>query len=110
MSLINYVEPVDIGSVFIGIGTLICSLVLAYIMYRFYVKFAQYIDVIINREAKYEILEECFLDKIAVKKGIDLNKELVRRKMFDDTKKKSFRRKIEEQIYEDMFGKEDKEK
>lgn len=106
MALINYVEPISMGDVFTGFGFLLLSCVFAYLLYKVYIKFSQYIDLIINREAKYEILEETFLDKIGKAKGIDLNQELVRRKMFDGTKKKSFRRKVEEQIYEDMFGKE----
>jgi hypothetical protein len=109
MALVNYIEPIDPGNIFVGIGALLLSIVAAYIMYRFYIKIAQYLDVMINREAKYEILEEAHLDKIAAKKGIDLNKELIKRKMFADTKRKSFRRKVEEQIYEDMFGKQKEE-
>lgn len=106
MAMIEYIEPANAGDVFIGMGGLILTLTLAYIFYRFYVKFCQYLDVVINREAKYEILEETFLDKIAKEKGIDLTKELVRRKMFEDTRRKSFRRKLEEQIYDEMFGKD----
>ena len=109
MALVEYIEPTNIGSFFTGIGSLIFAAVLAYIFYRLYVKFCQYLDVVINRESKYEILEESFLDGIAKKKGIDLEKELVKRQMFDE-KKKSFRARLEEQIYEEMFGKEDKEK
>lgn len=108
MSLINYVEPINIGSVFVGLGGLFLTLVLGYIFYRIYVKLAQYIDVLINREAKYELLEECMLDRVGEKSGIDLDKELIKRKMFSSPKKKSFRRKIEEQIYEEMFGKDKK--
>jgi len=110
MSLINYVEPISIGSIFAGIGAMIMFIVVSIIFYKLYIKLVQWINLIINREAKYEILEECFLDGIAKKKGIDLDKELVKRKMFETKRKKSFRRKVEEQIYEDMFGKEDKKK
>lgn len=106
MSLINYIEPVDVGSFFAGLGVLVISCVIAYIIYRVYIKFAQFIDVIINREAKYEILEESFLDKIGKAKGIDLDKELVKRKMFEGNKRKTFRKRIEEQVYEEMFGEE----
>jgi len=110
MSLINYVEPIDIGSFFSGIGTMVVALVLAYIFYRFYIKLCQFLDVTINRACKYEILEGAFLDIIAKKKGIDLEKELVKRQILRIEKKKSFRRKLEEQIYEEMFGKDKEEK
>ena len=112
MSLINYVEPVNIGGIFYGLAELVAMCVFVWIIYRIYSKFCQWIDIVINREAKYEILETSYLDKVGKKKGIDLEKELIKRKMFENTKRKSFRRKVEEQIYEEMFGKdkEDKEK
>jgi len=81
---------------------------IAYILYRFYIKVIQLVDIAINRAAKYELLEEVFLDRIADKKGIDLNKELAKRKMLRETKDKNFRQRLEEQIYEDMFGKDNK--
>ena len=114
MSLINYVEPVGLGEAFMGLcsglATLIVMCVLMYIIYRFYVKICQWFDIIINRDSKYAILESVYLDRIGKKKGIDLEKELVKRKMLENTKKKSIRKRIEDQIYEDMFGKEKEEK
>ena len=107
MPLIEYIEPFNAGTFFTGIGTLIVMIVFAWILYRLYLKIIQYMDVLVNREVKYEILEESFLDKIGKEKGIDLHKELVKRKIFEKSKK-SFRRKIEEQMYEEMFGKEEK--
>jgi len=109
MSLINYVEPVSAGEAFAGVGMLILSLVMAYILYRVYIKFAQWIDVIINRESKYELLQEAMLDEIAKKKGINLEAALVKRKMID-VRRKSFRRKVEDEVFAEMFGKDDKKK
>lgn len=110
MSLINYVEPFDAGSFFVGIGGLIMTIVLSIIFYRLYIKLVQYIDIIINREIKYEILEEVSLNEVGKKRGINLEEELVRRKITHNlTKKKSFRKRIEDQVYENMFGKDNKE-
>jgi|24BtaG_2_1085350.scaffolds.fasta_scaffold01399_5 hypothetical protein len=109
MSLIEYVEPANVGDFFVGIGSLILACVLAYILYRIYIKVAHWIDVMVNREAKYELLEETMLDKIAKDKGINLNEELAKRKIFD-IKHKSFRKKIEEKVYEEMFGKSKEKK
>jgi len=109
MALINYVEPVSVGGIFVGIGTLAVSLVLVYIFYRLYIKLVQYVDLIINKEAKYSILEESFLDKIAKEKGIDLNKELIKKDMLEK-EKKSFRKEIEKQIYNEMFPENKSEK
>lgn len=107
MSLINYVEPIHIGEIFLGLGGLFLCVIVGYIFYRIYIKLAQYLDVIYNREAKYEILEEVQLDAIAKAQGVDLNAELLNRKMLQ-VPSKSFRRKVEEQVYERMFGKEEK--
>jgi len=107
MALIEYIEPANPGALFAGLGVLIVSLVAAYLLYRLMIKVIQYFDMFYNKEAKYSILEETTLDKIARKKGIDLDKELLRKNMLQK-RKKTFRRKIEEQIYEEMFGKPDK--
>lgn len=105
MALINYVEPISIGGIFVGIGSLILCIVVASIFYKIYGKLAQYVEVIFNRESKYELLEEKYLDKIAKKEGFDLQGELIKRDMFKK-KTKSFRNKLEEQVFEEMFGKE----
>ena len=111
MSLINYIEPVNIGSVFGGIGVLIISLVMAFCLYRLFMILTDFFKIMYNRMSKYEILEGSFLDAIAKKKGIDLNKELAKRNLIQPQKqRKSFRQKLEDQIYEDMFGKEEKKK
>lgn len=109
MALINYIEPVSIGEVFSGIGILVLLLALAWIFIKIYGKIADFVNLHINKEAKYQILEEKFLDGIAAKKNIDLEKELIKNKMLKK-KNRSFRKRLEEQIYEEMFGKEkDKE-
>ena len=70
-----------------------------------------YLKILYNRQSKYELLEGSFLDEIAKKKGIDLDKELAKRNLLEPIRKrKSFREKLEDQIYEEMFGKELKEK
>lgn len=107
MSLITYVEPVNIGSLFAGIGALIMICTVSYIFYRLYIKICQWYDVIVNKEAKYAILEESFLDKIGESRGIDLNAELIKKNMLTSSKRTSFRKRIESEIYEDMFGSED---
>lgn len=83
---------------------------MAYILYRLYNKIIQFLDLIVNRVSKECILEEVFLDRIADKKGIDLNKELIKRNMLKDTRRKSLGRRIQDQIYEDMFSDENKSK
>lgn len=102
MSLINYVEPANIGSIFVGIGSLIVAIVVALIFYRLYGKFCEWVDLIINKEAKYSIIEEDCLQKIASTRNIDLDGELRKRNMLASPSK-NFRQKIEDQVFDEMF-------
>lgn len=110
MALINYVEPFQAGELMAGIAILVFMSVLSWIVYRIYKKVIQRLDSLFNREEKYDILEEVMLDRIAKEKGIDLDKELMKRNMIKEPKEKSIRKKIKDQVYEDFFGKEDKKK
>jgi len=110
MALIEYVEPVSVGQALVGLGMLILFCTFAYIFYRIYIKFAQYLDILLNREMKYEVMEETYLDGLAAKKGIDLNEELIKRKVIREIKNKTFRKRLEDQVFEQMFGKEEKKK
>ncbi len=105
MALINYVEPFNAGELLAGFGVLIFLLVMTAIIYRLFKVIIDYLTVLYNRESKYEILEEQFLNQVAAEKGIDLDKELLKRNIIRK-ERKSFRRKIEDDIYEKMFGKE----
>jgi len=105
MSLITYIEPINIGNVFVGIGTLIITFVVAWIMFSFFKPVIAWIKLVYNRENKYELLEEKMLDEVAKKKGIDLNAEMIKRNVLKQ-QRKSFRRKIEDEIYENLFPKE----
>ncbi len=65
------------------------------------------LDSWINKDIKYSLLEEMKLDEIAKKKGIDLDKELSKRQL-DIDKSKSFRKKLEEEVFKEMFEKSKK--
>jgi hypothetical protein len=106
MSLINYVEPINIGNVFVGLGGLIITLLLGFAFYQLLMVFVKWVTVYYNRDAKYEILEEQFMDEIAKEKGIDLDAELLKRDMIRK-KSKTFRKKLEEEVYKRMFKNED---
>ena len=105
MALIEYVEPVDPANFVAAIGVLVCLLVVAFILYRFYLKFIQWLDVSINKDIKYALVEELALDKMAKAKGIDLDKELIKRRVIHE-KRKDIQSKIKEKVYEEWFGKE----
>lgn len=108
MSLINYVEPASGGEVLVGIGIMVLFLVFSWIFYRLYNKVCVWFDSAINRDEKYNLLEEVMLDKMAKEKGIDLNKELMERNFLRQPKEsKSIRKKIKDKVYEDFFGKEE---
>lgn len=99
-----YGPTVDFAGLFAGIGVMILSCVMAYFFYQLTRVFRSSAD----KEEKYDLFHEMMLDKYASKKGIDLNKELVKRNVFKQ-QRKSIRRKVEEEIYDEMFGKGKKE-
>jgi len=105
MSLINYVEPVSIGGIFAGIGSLLFSIVVIFLIVKICKPLIDFITLGYNREIKYAIVEEDALNKIAKEKGIDIEKELVKRNVLRK-QRKTFRRKLEEDVYNEMFGKD----
>ncbi len=103
--MLNYFQAVNPGSIFIGLGSLIFVVVLTYLVYRFFMPIIGMLDSSNNREVKYALLEEISLEKIAESKGINLQEELVKRDAFA-RRRKTFRGKMEEQIFKDWFGEE----
>ena len=82
------------------LGVLILCCVFAYWFYH--IARSQKMEA--DREQNLFILEEMAMKKYATKKGIDMDKELMKKAIFQQ-KKKNFRKRIEEEIYDDLFGK-----
>jgi hypothetical protein len=111
MALINYVEPVDPSGMIVAFGSVILMGAFGYLIYKLITPIINLLETYYRREVKHEIFEESFLDEIAMEKGIDLNKKLAERKMFDNNmKRKSFRKRIEDEMYNKMFGDDKKKK
>lgn len=89
----------------LDIGGAVILLVVAYLIYQFTRTIRASADV----DEKIYILEGVALDKIAKKKGIDLDKEAMK-KCIIKKQRKNFYRKIKDDIYEEMFGKEKEDK
>lgn len=85
----------------IGIGVMVLMFVISYAVYQL----SRWIKPIADKEEKFELFEELCLDKLALKKGFNLPLEAEKRKMLKKNKY-NIRNKIQEQMYEDMFGKE----
>ena len=105
MSLINYVEPISAGEIFIGIGSLIIAIVISWIIYKVFRPICFWIEGLYNKDLRYWIVEEKMLNDIAKEKGIDIEAELIKRSILLK-KTKSFRNKIEEEVYNKMFPKD----
>ena len=103
MSLINYVEPISIGDIFVGFGVFLFIAVLSFIIWGLYRKLIQWWSISINREIKYGLIEEVMLDETAKEKGIDLNKELLKRNVMRKHRK-SIRQKIEDEMFKKTFN------
>lgn len=110
MSLINYVEPISIGAIIVSFGTLIVALVIAWFFYRILKPIAGWVEGVYNHDLKYWIVEEKMLDKVAQEKGIDLDAELLKRNVLQEKPRQSFRRKMEDEVFNKMFPEEKVEK
>jgi len=106
MSLINYVEPASVGDMFYGIGNLVILLVIAYMIFKLFNPVIGWMRIMYNRESRYELIENKFLNDYAKEHGIDLDKEAMKNQILRK-ERKTFRRKIEDEMYEKFFGKED---
>ena len=91
--------------VFLGIGFMSFILMATYAFYQL----VRFIKPVADKETKYELFEEMSLDKMAKKKGIDLDKEEVKRDVMKHNSR-SFRKRVEEEIYTEMFGKDKEDK
>jgi len=107
MAFINYIEPMNLGQIFVGMGTLIITFVFCYIILKVAKPFIAWIQGIYNHDLKYWIVEEKILDEVAKSKGIDLDAELIKREAISKPTK-SFRKKIEDEVFDKMFPQEKK--
>ena len=88
----------ETAGLFIGIGGLVLLSSVAYWMYQV----TRIVKVDADKEERIVTLELMAIDKFAEKKGYDIDKHLVKNKLFA---KPSFRKKLERQIMVEMFGK-----
>lgn len=109
MSLIEYVDPGNFGELYIGLGMMFVLLTIAYVIYSLYTKIISWLNVSMEKDKKYALLESLMLDRIAEKKSINLSKELLKYNVIDPLKKKKFRKKIEDEVFKELFGEEVKE-
>ena len=92
-----YSAQPDISGLFAGLGLLAITLVLAYFLWQVVRVFRATAD----REEEFSAFESVLLHKSAEKQGINLKEEMAKR---DLLKRKNFRKKLEEEIYNDFFG------
>ena len=92
-------EIISVSGVFIGVGAMVVMFFIAYMVYH--------IGRIFKYSGDYEermtTFEIAVLDKLAKKKGIDLRKEIEQNRLLVN---RSFRKKVRQQMYEEMFGKD----
>lgn len=109
MSLITYIEPVNVGTILTGIGGLIIVGISAWFLFRVFRALIGLIEIVYNKETRYEIIEEKFLNDIAKEKGINLDEELIKRDILSK-KRESIRSRIEKEMFERMFPEKKKDK
>jgi len=90
------------ASVFIGLGFLVLFSVMAYWLYQA----SRAIKGVNDLEDRYILAEIVALDKVLLKKGIDLEKETTKRGVMNELRnKRSFRKELRNKAIEEYFGK-----
>lgn len=109
MSLITYIEPTNIAGIIEGIGALVLIGIFAWFLFRVFRALIGLIEIVYNKETRYEIIEEKALNDIAKEKGINLDEELIKRDILSK-KRESIRGRIEKEMFERMFPEKKKDK
>jgi len=89
----------ETGTMFMGFGMMLVFITVAFFMYVITIALKRAFD----RDYQYDVLESCLLTKVALKKGIDINKEIERTRIIKGSK---FRKRLHEEMFKEMFGKE----
>lgn len=100
------------ASELISLGIFIVSVGLAFFIFAFAYMFwqvARSSKMSVDRDMPYYLMEELQLNKYALEKGIDIDKERAKRSIIKVRKSKSFIKRLEEEIITDFFGKEKEE-
>jgi len=103
MVLETIYEAVDVGSMFIGLGSFIIAILIAYWIWIY----GQLLRGIVENYLHESVLSDLLLKEHCKKKGIDLEKEMIKRQ-FIRNRQKDLIRKMKEEIYDDFFGKDKK--
>jgi hypothetical protein len=89
-------EIAGLGSVFLGLGLFFILFMLS----LFLLQIIRFIQSVVEKEAKYELFEEKVLEKLALKKGIDLMKAGIEKRVVSG---KTFREKVQEEMIFEMW-------
>ena len=82
-----------------GLGVLVVSLAIAYIMYQFGRVFKQSADL----DERFNLVEMLLVDKKAKELGFDLEKEKLKSSLLHQAGKKSIKSQLKRQILEEYF-------
>lgn len=93
----------EVGGIFVGIGIMAVLGAIAYLFWQI----ARSTKCAVDIDERFSILKMVSIDNYAKEKGIDLEKEIAVRNVTKNLfSKKSFSRKVQEEVYESFFGKE----
>ena len=92
----------ETAELFAGIGILSLCLVITYFMYQI----ARLYQQIADKEEAMFLLEEAAINQYATNKGFDIAKLKIKKQLFKNTK--NLRKKIEAEIYDNLFPTEEK--
>ena len=102
---VNKMAIGEVGGLFVGIGVLALLSVLTYLFYQITKAYRSIMESVIREQVVNDVL----LEKVCAKRGIDLNKEMIKRD-FLRTKEKRLMKKIREEMYDEFFSEKTEKK
>ena len=95
--VLDTIQPQVVG-IFADMGIFILLCVLALVIYQA----SRMYKSIAETQLHYAILEDTLLKNVAKKRGIDLEKEMMKRNVMNSYRK-SLQKQIKEEMYKEMF-------
>jgi len=111
MNIVMATEAISVGKEMFyltsAVGIILIVMVFCILALVFFSVLIRWLRSSMNKDEHYNLFEMGALRKVAEKAGIDMTYE---KKLMDIQNGKTFRRRLEEKVIEDIFGKEEKKK
>lgn len=96
-----------LNNLLVSIGVIATFSFVIWILYKLYNLAFNRLSAEEDKDQKYTLVEELAVNKTAEKKGLNLNKELIKKQTIKEgVDHQTFQEKLRQEVREDFFGKE----